>query len=53
MDACVALGGVGLFLPRLQNSIHKKAMVVVKTLAQNERYVSDIFANEEKILDNQ
>ena len=29
------------------------SMVGVKTLAQNERYRSDIFANEEKILDNQ
>jgi len=28
---------------------HKKAMVEVKNSAQNERYVSGIFANEEKI----
>ena len=28
-------------------------MVVVKTIAQNERYMSDIFDNEEKNLDNE
>jgi hypothetical protein len=48
MGACTALGGVGLFLPRLQNSIQTKSIVGFQTAVQNERYMSGIFANQEK-----